>query len=284
MLKVFLEDKELFEDKIELIISDNCSEQDNAGVCAKYRSLGLNVDFRCNATNIGGDANIMQGFKVSNSHYVWVLGSDDIPVFGFLRKLMPSLETKKYGVIHIDYVNCDYTSKEYSDINLFAQDVFVNFTFISGNIVKNEYVEKVNFDKYIDSNLSQYPLYLEACSDCNHNLIVSYPWMQSGNDYANNGGYNIFKVFVQSFLDITKEYVDKGILSPQTFKTVKWRTFNQHIRKYIYGCLLLKENANYETSSAWQILCKYYGNTCYFYFYVLRMFLGFSFRKMLKKA
>ncbi|MBR4625234.1 MAG: glycosyltransferase family 2 protein [Alphaproteobacteria bacterium] len=87
-LKRMIEDKDLFKEKIQLIISDNCSSDDLLSCCEKYKSQGLNLHYHRNETNIGPDGNFDWCFHNAGGKYVWLLGSDDIPEKGILSQIV----------------------------------------------------------------------------------------------------------------------------------------------------------------------------------------------------
>jgi len=266
MLDVFLEDKELFDKKIRLVISDNCSTDDLQGLCDSYISAGLNVNYHRNLTNIGGDANIRQGYITAESRYVWVLGSDDIPVPGFLREMLPLLEQGDYGVFHLaHYSDGKKKLKTYSDGNAFFEDIHVYITFISDNIVTTRFVKDIDFEKYYNTCFSQMPLYLISAFSSKQNGIYNYKWIQNGNDAGINGGYNLFDVFINQYLSILQEQVDCGRLSKTAFEKLKKKQLH-FLFPFILKLLVKKENSNWDISSGWETLYNNYGRQAYPYF------------------
>ena len=95
-----LEDKDLFENQIQLIISDNCSTDNLQACCEKYQQQGLKLLYHRNESNIGPDGNFDWCFHHADGRYVWLLGSDDIPVKGLLEKVIGLLYAD-YGLIHL---------------------------------------------------------------------------------------------------------------------------------------------------------------------------------------
>lgn len=108
MLSRFLEDQELFQNKIDLLISDNASQDDLKSCVDKYKKLGLKIRYNRNESNLGPDGNFLYCFNHVLGHYCWLLGSDDVPVEGFLRKLVGYLEENEYGLFHIKCYAKDY--------------------------------------------------------------------------------------------------------------------------------------------------------------------------------
>ena len=64
-------------EKIELVVSDNCSPDNTFQVVQEYIDKGLPIKYIRNTENIGADDNILQCFRLAKSKYVWVIGDDD---------------------------------------------------------------------------------------------------------------------------------------------------------------------------------------------------------------
>lgn len=116
MLERFLEDKILFEETIDLLISDNCSTDDLESCVNEFKSKGLKITYNRNQKNLGPDGNFLYCFNHAKGKYCWLLGSDDIPVKGFLNSLVTVLQGKEYGLVHLNH-HSDGLSQlfEYSD-------------------------------------------------------------------------------------------------------------------------------------------------------------------------
>jgi len=85
--------------KVELLISDNCSQDETASVVEHFTQSGLSVHYTKNQENIGSDANIAQCFNLAQGKYVLILGDDDLFVDGALDILLHRLSDNDYGII-----------------------------------------------------------------------------------------------------------------------------------------------------------------------------------------
>lgn len=271
MLSRFLEDKDLFENQISLYISDNCS-QDNLGACClTYQEQGLQLEYHRNDENIGPDSNFEQCFRHATGRYVWLLGSDDIPVSGFLRRLISYLERDDdYGLVHLSMQKMEKECICYHSSDDMA--VAVNFwiTFMSANIIRTDSLKTLDLSEYHHSNMIQVPAYLNACCSCQDNVILYQPhFFEKESDSANNGGYNIYRVFVTNLFGIFESFVKRGSLSKQAFDQIKKIEFHQFLCGFIVDQLILCKKSNYDTDGGWQSLRKYYATKPYAYCDVL---------------
>ena len=276
MLERFYEEKELFDSKIELFISDNCSEDDLQSCCNRFSEMGLRLNYHRNDTNLGMDGNFINCFKYANGKYVLLLGSDDIPQKESLKTICELLsQNYDYGLLHLSgessnksgsLVECDNSNSLFEELNIWL-------TFISENIVKTEYVKDIDFDKYRGSLISQVPLYLHALLSSSKNAVYYANVFDEDNDSKNNGGYNLFQVFVENFLTICKEYVDKGFLSNKSFERGKKLAFENWLVGFIDIFLIKKQfktNKQMDFSNSWSIILRHYGKYPYMYITLLK--------------
>lgn len=275
MLSRFMEDADLFENEIHLFIADNCSQDDLGCCCSKYQIKGLNICYHRNVENIGPDRNFELCFHSGKGKYTWLLGSDDIPVSGFLRKLVSQLKQNDYGLFHLSMNRRmdELTEYHHSDDMVVAVNYWV--TFMSANIIKTDTISEVDFSDYRQSNLIQVPAYLNACTASGVNAIsyLGHPF-EKDTDAGNNGGYNLFRVFVTNLFSIYGLFVEKGLLSRIAFDKIKKIEFKEFLSSYVVQLLIFKTNNNFDTSNGWNALKQYYNHSFYVYPYLLEaMFL-----------
>jgi len=270
MLARFLEDKDLFEDKVALFISDNCSKEPLPEVVQKYSDQGLRIAYERNETNIGGDGNIVKCFKHGGGEYVWVLGSDDIPCRGIVREIIRFLDSGEYGVLHLSEQSKKNGFHEYESADAFFESMHVWVTFISGNIVSGQFVTQVPLDNYESTSFAQVPVYLAAGYGSKRNAIWEGKVFESGSDAANNGGYNLFRVFCDNLLTILDQAVSDGYMKRESFLRIKKSVYKNFTVKYILPLLILRKTGNFEVSGGFGSLFRNYGGHLYSYVFFAR--------------
>ena len=152
--------------------------------------------------------------------------------------------------------NEEYTN--YDNSELFLREIGIWISFISSNIVNAKYVKEINFEKYYGSFFTLIPLYLTALLSERNNIMINVPVFDSGKDYGRNGGYNIAQVFAHNYLEIFKEYQDKGLISENTYMYEKKVTFD-FVMPMVYYFVLRKRASNYKTEGTWRVLFREYG-------------------------
>lgn len=268
----FLNDKDLFEKDIHLLISDNCSEDDLRSCCEKYRQKGLRLEYHCHQENIGPDGNFEWCFHHAIGRYAWLLGSDDIPKSGVLRTIVSHLRNQNYGLFHLSMHRTPGKFEEYSDSNDMAVAVNYWFTFMSANIINTNVILTVDFAAYRNSFMIQVPVYVSACFSSQRNaiLFMGDPF-EKGSDGANNGGYNLFQVFIVNFQGILRNFVYNGLMTERAFEQIKKIEYREFLVGYIVSFIILRSKLrkNFCLTNSLEILNKHYGRYGYAYYYIM---------------
>lgn len=268
MLERFLEDKILFEETIDLLISDNCSTDDLESCVNEFKSKGLKITYNRNQKNLGSDGNFLYCFNHAKGKYCWLLGSDDIPVKGFLNSLVTVLQGKEYGLVHLNH-HSDGLSQlfEYSDNQKMVENIAHWITFMSSNIINTKNIAFINSNQYMDTYLIQVPYYLYSCLNSPVNAIYKYSCFEKDDDSANNGSYNLFQVFVQNLFDVYERFYQQKMLSRKVIENIKRNEYEHFLFPFIKDLLVLKKKSNFDKKHAWHILFRCYGLKWYFYSY-----------------
>ena len=268
MLERFLEDKILFEETIDLLISDNCSTDDLESCVNEFKSKGLKITYNRNQKNLGPDGNFLYCFNHAKGKYCWLLGSDDIPVKGFLNSLVTVLQGKEYGLVHLNH-HSDGLSQlfEYSDNQKMVENIAHWITFMSSNIINTKNIAFINSNQYMDTYLIQVPYSLYSCLNSPVNAIYKYSCFEKDDDSANNGSYNLFQVFVQNLFDVYERFYLQKMLSRKVIENIKRNEYEHFLFPFIKDLLVLKKKSNFDKKHAWHILFRCYGLKWYFYSY-----------------
>lgn len=82
-------------DEIELLISDNASDDATPAVIERLRTKYPQLRSQRLPANCGGEGNIASIAEVASGEYVWLLGDDDIMMSGALRLALDGIAAKK---------------------------------------------------------------------------------------------------------------------------------------------------------------------------------------------
>lgn len=290
MLERFFEDRKLFETKIELIISDNCSNDNLRLVADEFVDRGLRLNYYRQQENGGPDNNFLFCFGKATGRYCWLLGSDDIPVRGFLKFLVNELDNNNnYGLVFLSQgkpnkwyriAKTDKISSEIiTDKQKMLYDINIFITFMSSNIFRTEFVKQIDLKKYMGTNLIQVPLYIKSCLLSDINLLINYNYcFEPDNDDASSGGYNFYGVFVNNMFSILKEFVDKGLFSESSYEKFKKNEYDYFLLYSLKSIFIDRSDKIHRVDNAFNIMWKYYGRNSYSYIdlvkYVCVRFVG----------
>ena len=264
---------------VELLISDNHSDDDTPQVVQSYIKQGLPITYNRNEENIGAAKNFIKCMELASGKYIWLLGDDDFLLPAALKYLIEQMKKGDYGLIHLKDRTVPHQKNdiEISDNKeIFLQEVSYWLTFMSSNIFLKESVPLIeNKECYLWTHLLQVPFYLQSSFLRKNNLMIRKPMMDTAADGSSNGGFNYFEVFVKGYLFIIGEGVRKGFYSIKFYNSLKKDIYVKFLAVKIFRHLILKKNVRseselnkrngFEIKGAWKILLKNYGFEWYFW-------------------
>jgi len=151
-LKVLMPQVKQFNDEVELLISDNASNEENYGKLKEFLNGQdcIHTLYR-HENNIGGIPNFNFISDKASGDYLFLLGDDDILSSSLLEIILPFLRTHAYSVVHwnrligdakcsnnkIQRSNYDGLTKEIM-MKDFLKDASFDATFMSSVIISKE--------------------------------------------------------------------------------------------------------------------------------------------------
>ena len=213
------------ESRVELIISDNASQDATPQVVEAFQRRGVELTYLRNETNIGPDANFIRCYQAAQGEYVWIFGDDDIIVPGGLRVLLGHLETRRYDLLYLktfafrdrhelkEAFHFSGKIKEFASPRDFALYVSTGFTFISANISRKAAFQDLplqEFEKLIGSNLGQLAWTFSLLRGNPRCACVLDELVAGRTD--NSGGIGTCRVFGTTLRAIVNDYF--GVQSP----------------------------------------------------------------------
>ena len=204
----------------ELLVSDNCSDDDTPQLLADFQARGLPVRIIRNATNVGADANFLQCLNLATGKYVWVLGDDDLVEPGAIPALLSLLQQGEYDLVYLSSFGFHEGQRRgavddklgrfaevVTDGAYFLEKVNALIGLISVNIVnKNRLLATPHppIEQLNDTNLMQvgwlFPL-------IHRQMSVLFVWRRLvGYRSYNSGGWGICEVFGIRLDRIARQY------------------------------------------------------------------------------
>lgn len=184
-------------DKIEVIISDNASEDNTKKISLDYCNNYKYIKYFENNENVGFDRNLDLIFKRATGDFVWLLGDDDEIRYGAIQKVLDLILSKpELSVIFVNYDNKVRVRSNEDRVFNNSEDFLYNSMFkiglISCNIIKKNNWNKINSSIYFDSGWIHVGVILEILSlkNATSALIFDYLLIQGGKKKEKSWGGN----------------------------------------------------------------------------------------------
>ena len=255
---------------VELVVSDNCSQDDTREVVKSFITTGCHITYFCNDSNIGPDRNFLKCINCANGKYIWLIGDDDFLQDGIIMCIINSIKSKDFGLVHLRNIKDVDLCLQFENRHDFLLSVNYFITFMTANIFRSEIVKTVTVtSELMNSNLLQVAFYITSAVSYPINAIININYLRKDpNDKVeDNGHYNFFSVFIDHYLSLWKHFVQKNLVSSKTHNELKRKIFYNFIILHIVKILILKTMPKMQSDGAWRIILKNYWNEPYFYLY-----------------
>ena len=262
--------------KIEIVISDNCSDDDTENLCRKYQQkFPDKIIYKRQQENIK-DKNFVEVLKLANGKYA-KLNNDNIYFKkNALAEIVSLLENANDNIIF--FTNRDLKNPKKSIINVNSFDELISqitysCTWIGGLCVNTSKYKMIDSPiRFSDLCFGQIDILAKLMKD-GSGLIIEKQLMEVIT-INKKGGYNIAQIFGENFISILQILKKEELLSNKTYEKTLKKLLLEHINHYYFD---YKKQCNFTKDGYLKYLYKYYLIKPYFYFpyikYHCRMFL-----------
>lgn len=249
-------------DDIEIIISDNCSDDNTEDVCKYYVSkYGSKIVYIRQPENIR-DKNFAYVLSQANGTYA-KLNNDNLYFRkGGLERVVTFLkEHSDCDIMLFSNGNGSKQSKSCSTFDELLSVASFYVTWIGGLCIKTqEYKKLPNPDRYAHLNFSQVDIMARIMSMgkkaafCPDRVFDAMPiWKK--------GGYGIPRVFGKNYLTIINEIFQQGFITPKVYEKHK-----KDLLKFINeNCFNRNRDMTFSSEGYFQYLYPHYWKKIYFY-------------------
>lgn len=207
-----------------------------------WLKYGNKINVLENKNNIGATENIIQCMSKADAEYVWILGDDDYPRKGFIKKLIDELDkeeidivllkTKWYAKEIIKITPTEIVNFKYHNIEeIIKQNKGIELTFISGFIYnRNKYIEiGEDYTKLAKTNFSHLEVLLKMIGLKDIKIAYTDKYVINATGGA-SGGYNLIQAFNEELAEIYDNYIaDKKLKEILRIKQM------ERLVKFIYS-------------------------------------------------
>lgn len=257
-----------FNSKVELVVSDNNSNDDTQKVLEKYSEID-NIRIYKNNSNIGAVGNILKLTQVlAKGEYIWVIGDDDLLMPGAIDKLVKLIEANRHiGYFFVNHIyECSKNRQSiYDEIKNSKPREFNTNNYLC---FENDIKELSEFEEIILKSNTAGVMTSLVC-----HIMEARAWKKAKIDYRENNLYSTFEKTFPHLAIAYRNYSSKNVYyigQPQIIFFIgdqEW--FNEHWSRLMYTQLLdfgktIKKNGQKEIGNYYQNLIL---NTGYDNFY-----------------
>ena len=230
-----------YDDRVNVVISDNASTDDTAAVIGDFVTTSPHVRVLKQKTNCGMDGNFRACVEAVDGSYFWMLGDDDLPVPGAIAAILDVLERERPDLAFLSSqwlpeidAAADVALKlplryQRMSRDSFGRRLHVWTTYLSGMIVRRTaFLENSEAARRLaGTHLTQLSWVLERLRDgeCFIHVRSSCVLATAGN----TGGYSVVTVFGEHFPRIVRQTL--------THDARQQRLAKQMVRRTLVGFL-----------------------------------------------
>lgn len=251
---------------IEVLISDNASEDETYDIGTKYSKEYYYVKYRRNEKNLEFDGNCIEIFKHARGNYLWMIGDDHV-FPNAVSSIISSLEKNPIFV----HLNFTYIKNEknmlmdeprykgsnftiFNDKNNFLKTMGLNATFLSSLIFNMKFVKEIsNFERYNGTFFLFYHVAIITMN--NPGLFIINNTLCVAGFGNNNVRYDVYRVWIKNYGDILLKTALEQKFSKEVLMDILYNDLSNSIIGYvIYYKLKNKSSKYWDVNSIWEYI------------------------------
>jgi abequosyltransferase len=268
-LEAYVNDPE-FDERIEIVISDNCSSDNTQVICQKYVAKYSNIFYYRNDLNIT-DRNFAKVLSLGKGLYLKLMNDTISMKKGTLKSIINILSLEKNEMKPtFFYQNINFLhSNEIvlcSNLNELVSNVSFYIGWIANFGIWRKDLESIeNKDRLTHLQFTVVDLTIRIITRNTYNTIHFADYYNVA-DLNSKGGYNVFQTFGIKYLSLYEEYLKVGKLRKKTYNTEKYRLFRYFLIPWFQILVIQKDKRFvFNKENAVKILLENYRYNPYFY-------------------
>ena len=261
-------------DEVEIIISDNCSDDNTYDVVKQFLdAYPGKIFYYRNERNVGADSNLEIVLKHAKGLFL-KLQNDSVGFnpggLGFFLEEIKSASIEKYNIFLLNHPL--HTGSDFYD----CQDLPSLLSYISYNstwmgsfgIWREDFQLMTNFSRAYKKRLVQTDVLFQLANKGKLTRVIGKNLLFNI-DVDKKGGYSLSTVFGKNYLSILYPYVESEVLTKDQYLIEKKKIFINIILPYYFN-----DNHDFNKYSFFEGLEDYY-NEDYFYPEIEKFFLSY---------
>lgn len=274
-------DNDNFTNNIEIIISDNSTDDATMNVANKYANKYPNICYYKNESNVGGERNFILALKRGTGLFLKLHNDYSCFTETGLKTLVSIIEKYKEQKPVLFFRNRKKSALkfwkksigeiEYKSFDKFVETVGWGMSWIGAYGFWNEdFNSWPDPEKRIDTQFMQVDWLIRCYKKRHRIMLCNYYLTYRIPINGKQGDYNFFKVHTVNYFLQFQECVDEGLLSQHAFLTLKRKVFRGLI-PWIYKLNIKKDNRySYSSDGSIQLLWKEYKKYPWTYIEIIR--------------
>ena len=221
---------------IEIVISDNCSDDNTENLCKHYQSKYPDkIRYVRQIENIT-NRNVIEVLKLANGKFAKL--NNDTLYFNrnALHEIVEILKNCDDNVVFISNrgtENNQIKTTKFDNVDDFFDNVTFLSTWIGSICVKTESYKNLNITtEYAYTDIPQVNFIAQLMHKGGVTIIDKT--LMTTMTVPKKGGYNLVEVFGKNYCLILKDLIKQGILTPKTYEKNKKDILIKHISNYYF--------------------------------------------------
>ena len=260
-------------DRVELIVSDNCSSDATPEVVREAQAAGLEIRYFRNAENLGWARNFAQCVEAAQGRYLLLFGDDDVLCPGALAAIIDEAKSAAPGVICVQPYGYDddfrreqpksaVRVQRFNDAGRYLAATSQYFTLTSALVLNRDLLNSVDSRAFVSTNLATFHLVLRAALAARTNSYIGGYLIASKRN--NSSSYKFYKVFVEEFWAIIDAHREYG-LAAEAIRTLETQRLFTYYPAYM---LDVRRNAPDDTDATFASLRARFANRPLFWLWL----------------
>jgi glycosyltransferase involved in cell wall biosynthesis len=269
--KIFIESNQ-----VQVVISDNASSDDTRLICDEFvKAYTTKVVYHCNQENIL-DLNFEKALSLGSGDFLKLNNDTLVHKDGSLEEILKNIQqniNEKPVLYYANGLIKNYKDLLCNDLNSFISRTSFNTTWIGAfGIWREDYLDFTDFNRAATSQLVQVDVLFRMIAKGKNILINNNILMQSIQP-EKKGGYNIFKIFVENYLNILESNYKAGLVNYSTLYNEKSKLMIHLIVPWYLNLLSNKSNLGFVHEKSFSIIFNKYKYHPYLLIGILYYFL-----------
>ena len=214
-----------FNELVELVISDNCSDDGTLQVVEEFQKLYPNVKYYRNNKNIGAEKNVFNVLGLGNGKFLKLSNDSSIFNHGSIKSIIDIIlnyQLKNSVIFFSNKCNiADEDITECKNIDEFVAKASYWVTWmLCFGIWKTEF-DLLKKEKFKEYNFPHLDLLLRNLELGHKPIVICNKLLLSPQPLSEKGGYNLFETFTQNYFTILSQHIGENKISKLTFESEK---------------------------------------------------------------